>query len=428
MKKLLYIIFSIFPLSCYGLTLSENLSVELLAGADKRLKLTPEDHNKKQFFYGINGTYSTKYLTLNTIIIDDKKVGGFDEKLKSLALTYTSQSNHPLTVSVGRIIIPFGVYEIQRVYATAISQRTLNDSLWNSIIGSRVIEPSNNGIFIKKEISDNIALTVAGYTPTPASNQRFDSITTNIVDPASLTQVNTPSNRDINNVDSRRNLNNRANETRDTINVVPGTGTSAATNLILTGDIENNLVNNRKSRTSANKIFIAGTYDNRDDLIIDIEKVISKTDISLNGKQFEYNEEYNYAAIQKRFFRRLYFILEGASYKSRSVDGIILRDRVTGINLSYDSGGNFLYQAFLSRANGDTVNISDFSIGGTYSFNYTNHLRVLYRKTDGEFNNQLPRVCDAVCRQTINPDEPTFSVAPIGVRASGLEVRFLTYF
>lgn len=382
--------------------------------------LTNPDERRKSdgAFMGIAVYHTSEYYTLNAIITNDTS-NPQEAIVKSLSLTkdFSLGRNSGLTLTVGNVVIPYGLFEMQRIFPTVTTPPSLNSTFFGEYVSTSVLKESNNGLIIRG-YKNNHSLALALYAPserlelvTTSDFRRFKFRNDNIAGiEVPIAEINLS------------NVNSRPNRQADGSAGDP-TGQPVE---VSSFDID-------VKKYSA---FLQYTYDNRDNIIIDVEYLGSRSSIeSLDLKNGR--EQGLYVAGQYLSGQSMY-LAEAYAFVS---SGIVEFD-LTGYSATYSYDmSDYLFYTNTAVLNGSLFSTAEASIGLVYNLFDNAFIRVQYKSISGTirdvsyeqrttncFNNPLTLIDE--CRD-INPQGTTTTQVTVNERefsGSGLEARFIMYF
>lgn len=326
-----------------------------------------DDVSTSNTYLGLNVYYSSKHFVLNSLIKLDS-ADAEEAWIESFSISKNlNVKGVDMGFTVGNIIIPFGLFEVQRVIPTVITPITLNSNTFSEVFADRVIQPTNNG-FLYRFDAGNITTTIGYYEP-------YDNV---------IYYNKTESRRVRIEQDSIEIL---GREFEFPILVIDLRGIQSREGETIFADATITAIHSINIEKTSG--FFGLTYDNRDNLIIDFEYINSTSkEVNDEGTLSEFSikdsEEYFYIGTQYTMTKRLSIILEANTFVTAS--GKEYRDDI-GFS-SYSAGFTYDLNRFLIMGNantvtGDLLDISEFSIGAVARVYENLYVRALYKEVEG---------------------------------------------
>lgn len=299
-----------------------------------------------------------------------------DIEVNTLAFSYDDMFNvgedHvSYNVMFGDVMIPIGLYELQRTQPDPYTPPTLN----NSFINNQYSQYFNNNEYGLKFDVDygSYTVTSAAYIP---RDKKFGIQKTNpfyqdIVD-SSLEQQN----KDYSEQTSR--------EIRNSIEL---------------GD----RIRNNQLKVTGTSQFFALIYDNRRNLLVDTEFYTQQLNYEYSNEEYDFQAQTKRIGVERRTFERLFFLIE---YLERDFvgEGKTLESVGRSQSLLYDKTPFLPYIGY-NDYKSDVADVQEFNIGFSYNINDNLAVKLNYRKTKGEYvpferiaADMRTNECNSTCR------------------------------
>lgn len=333
------------------------------------------DDNSNQYdtTLGFSVYYSNDYFMLNSSVISDPTE--IDRRTIVRSLTISKNLNFSETeimVSFGNVVIPFGLFQNQRIIPNLIDPVTLNSNTFSRLFSNQIISPSNTGLTAAAQ-RRNHSVQLGYYFPEEKTHEFtiYDDRRIYIDDDNTLTILD---------IDLLIPL--------ITINI---------------SDIESSDPNQFFSQYLAEEhheltsekqsLFLGYTYDNRRGLHIDLEasysiiEQISTTFEDSGSPAVDDEEIYLYAGLKKDF-KRFSVITEANSFLSSSKTN-------SREDLAYESfllGFSYDFYSVLLTLNhnyttGNLLNMEETSVGAVWNVTGSLYLRGVYKIISGNYEN-----------------------------------------
>jgi len=386
-------------------------------------------------FYGVLAYADADWFSVNSIVVSDPDVN-VEPSVESFSLIVPYQFGRTyFNAIIGKIILPVGLYEVQRIFPTVVLPRTLNDSYYFTRFDDFVAK-SNYGAIVELEV-DDFSWNAAAYVQEVMPFKTY-------IDARSVSTLLTLFNDDFDperpvdiDVDSVLTpvLDFINNVIVDPSNPVETLEESFQSSVPVYGTLE------RKTA------FMSFVYDNRDDVILDLDFAFTINNIDAVVEKLITRELFVIASIEKRLGKR-FFATQEVMY-SKDLNVHKHEQLVYAASLLYDAN-RIAYHASYINEDGYLHNLNDWSAGVSVNMGRGAYMRVTYRNIAGmisEYTN-LPTVyCDQTCTALTYDDENFLNVnghlAPPAEQSSysqyadaqnkkidesGVEVRFIYNF
>lgn len=348
------------------------------------------DVDVEDAFYGFTASKYYKYVSFNTIIsgsTNSEYSKTDDNIIKSLTATFhASLSDVDMHYTVGKLVIPLGLYESQRVYPNAFANRTMNDSFMSRLYKD-YLKTSSTGHMLEME-RGNFSLQLGQYVPFDETmNMRVGS---------------TPPKTHLKNILAGDLLS-------------PNIVSRVEDETTITGDVDREI------------LFTSVIYDNRSTLILDFEYVTIENSLHVYDAIQQYKDTVVQLGIELNLIDNMTNTIELQRLSSTSTGAA---QNAIAFGASYDLRSVVLHAGTIIR-DGPLASVSESSAGFSFiPFNNT-HFRVMYRTVKGEYipyrslyllNQNCP---DGVCEVDSTDIEDDINI-PVDMR--GIEFRAVRYF
>lgn len=368
------------------------------------------DLDKQGYFYGMTVGQYYKYISFNTILYGEQDQGSAKAIAEELEVASTSVTFHTPQVgsfvgrfTIGRVVLPIGMYESQRVYPNAFSNRSISDSFivnaYSSYYSSAAL-----GELLEIDLG-NFTFQVGRYQP---EVDKYDVA----YDPRSGVAIE------------------QALENFDIDLITDLTGTIS--DLLEVGGIfDTSKPVFIETDLEKETFFYAVTYDDRQDMIVDLEYIQTENNLKLLTGDAVFNETLVKLGVERTYFKRLITFTE-LNYAKIAESGL---ERYYGaLGASYDLNQYVLHTSAIYYS-GEGLNSSEFNIGASFFPANRTNVRVMYRMVDTEYtpkDNLYKRnaICDNVCQiaRVQNDNGVDYSTPTSKFQKSGLEFRIVQYF
>lgn len=354
--------------------------------------------------------WSTRWVNLNGELVagdtQSKQAKEEDIRASSFSATFLAPYNEFVDArfTVGKVILPIGIHEQQRLLPTAVGPRLMNDSFILNQYSS-YIPPASKGALAELNFQ-NWSFDVGYYAPTPFTvestgievgevSSRLTIIETSTNETTITERTETVSEPETPNevADSPSifpPLDDKFNEGRDTVNEQATQEETTTTETVVESistevvNIEtiNPIVSSAELDTS--KIFFQVSYDNGRDMVLDYEFLQSEVDIQSKFRRepAHYSDYRHFIGYERNF--GMATVSSQASKSYYTVEDRIYdqTDYANGLSLDFN---DYVIHASFMRSNGDLHDIREYTVAYSKIVNNNLTMRVAYRDIEGTY-------------------------------------------
>lgn len=158
-NSILFVLLYFYCINSHSLYVSDN--VELIGAYTNDLTNEPET------LVGMRSNWSNKWFNINGELVASDKDGELNASVSSFSSTiiFPYYKSLDTRFTIGKVILPIGIHERQRLVPTSIGPRLSNDSFLFKEY-SRFIPPASLGAILELDFN-NISFDFGYYTPKP---------------------------------------------------------------------------------------------------------------------------------------------------------------------------------------------------------------------------------------------------------------------